>query len=492
MAFGGGRSDEGSGAPPHPEPGTATPNGPAPELVTTKPEVTAAVGRGAANLRLLYAARALRSFGVAFLTVVFPLYLDARGYSSSVVGGILSGATVISALLVLVVGLGTDRLGPRRMLLFLAGAGVVGGLVMAGTTSLPLILMASGLGGVGRGGGAGSGGAWGPVFPAEQPLLAESVGHQRRTAAFGFIGFVGVMAGALGSLVAWVPDWLQHSGWTVISSYRLVFVLGAAMSLGVVAVSVPLRDGRSGRGRVAGLPVRQKAAAPDPAHGTATPEPGNGSATLRTGQLVWRLGLTNSLNGFGFGFLGPLLTYWFHVRFGVSAGELGILYTVINLATALPYLGAARLARRLGAVMAVTVTRAVSIGLLVLMIWAPDFVWAGVLYGFRMALNSLGLPARQSYVMGVAEEGRRGMVAALGSLPSQITSSLSPAIGGALMSVIEDAPLIGAAVFMGANVIVYWLAFHNVLPPEEQARAAPSPPRTSVPTDSGLMRAKDP
>jgi MFS family permease len=432
------------------------------ESIDEPPSVAAEAG--AANLRLLYTARALRSFGVAFLTVVFPLYLDARGYSSSVVGGILSGTTVISALLVLVVGLGTDRLGPRRMLVFLAGASVVGGLVMAGTTSLPLILVASGLGGVGRGGGAGSGGAWGPVFPAEQPLLAESAGHQNRTAAFGFIGFIGVLAGAVGSLVAWVPDWLEHSGWSASSADRLVFLLGAAVSLGLVGVSLPLRDGVSGRGR---RPVAHRPRLPV-AQVTTRHEPTTTPQTLRTGQLVWRLALTNSLNGFGFGFLGPLLTYWFHVRFGVGAGELGVLYTCINLATALPYLGAARLARRLGAVTTVTVTRALSIGLLVVMIWAPDFVWAGVLYGLRMALNSLGLPARQSYVMGVAQAGRRGTVAALGSLPSQITSSLSPAIGGALMSVFEDAPLVGAAAFMGANVIAYWLAFHRVLPPEEQ------------------------
>jgi MFS family permease len=452
----------------------------------------------------LYAARALRSFGVAFLTVVFPLYLDARGYSSAVVGGILSGATVMSALLVLVVGLGTDRFGPRRMLVLLGGVGVLGGLVMAATTSLPLIVIASGLGGVGRGGGAGSGGAWGPVFPAEQPLLAESAGHERRTAAFGFIGFIGVMAGALGSLVAWVPDWLHHSGWTLLASYRLVFVLGAVVSVGVVVASLALRDGRSGWGRVARPAAAEgppAASATSPAGTGSTGDPPSdgqpgGSPTLRTGQLVGRLALANSLNGFGFGFLGPLLTYWFHVRFGVSAGQLGILYTVINLATALPYLGAAHLARRVGAVMAVTVTRAVTVGLLVVMAWAPDFIWAGIIYGLRMALNSLGLPARQSYVMGVAQEGRRGMVAALGSLPSQVTSGISPAIGGALMSVLEDAPLFGAAAFMGANVIVYWLAFHKILPPEERARSAPDDPvatgRAAVEDDDRLQQAGQP
>ncbi len=396
-----------------------------------------------ANLRWLYAGRALRSFSTAFLTVAFPLYLAGLDYHAATIGVVLTLGTVATALLVLFVGLGGDRFGRRPMLLILGGLGAVGALLMAGTTNLAVITLASGLGGVGRGGGAGSGGSWGPVFPAEQPLLAASVPSSKRTAAFGRLGFVGVLAAVLGSLVAAVPAALHRAGWSWTSAYHVLFLAGAAMGVGIVLVSLPLRE-----------PQR-----------AATPSAPSGG--LSTRQLIGRLGFTNALNGLGFGFLGPLLTSWFHVRYGAGPGLVGILYTLVNLVTAVPYLGAARVVQRLGSVRAVVVTRGISVVLLPAMALMPTFALAGLVFALRMAANSVSLAARQSYVMGIAEEGRRGLVAAVSSLPSQVTSAITPALGGLAMESFLDAPLYGAALFMAANLVAYYYAFRHVPAPEE-------------------------
>jgi MFS family permease len=405
------------------------------------------------NFRWLLTGRALRSFGTAFLTVVFPLYLAQEGMRGAGIGTILTLGGIASAGLVVAVGLLGDRFGRRVMLVGLAAAGAVGGVLMAVTGNPAVVTLASGIGGVGRGGGAGSGGAWGPVFPAEQPLLASSVPAARRTAAFGQIAFVGVLAGAAGSLVALLPGRLHAAGLPWLEAYRAIFLLGALLAVAMLIVTLPLRE----------PPV-----APAP---PAAPQPG----TLTTAQLVTRLGLTNGLNGLGIGFLGPLLTYWFHVRYGVGSGELGLLYAAINLATALPYLGAARLAERLGAVRAVVVSRSFTVGLLLAMAVMPTFLLAGLAFLLRMAFNSLGLPARQSYVMGVADERQRGTVAALGSLPSLLTSTVSPVVGGILMETVLNTPLYGAAIFTGANIVTYYYAFRHIRPPEEARPAAPVP-----------------
>jgi len=149
-----------------------------------------------------------------------------------------------------------------------------------------------------------------------------------------------------------------------------------------------------------------------------------------------------------------------------------VLYTVVNLVSALPYLGAHRLAARLGTVRTVVVARGLSVVVLSLMVIAPDFVVAGALLSLRTMLNSVSVPARQSYAMGAASEQRRGTVAALSSLPSTVTASISPVVGGALMAVLIDVPIIGAAVFMGANTVTYYLAFrHAPLPGEAGTRS---------------------
>lgn len=419
------------------------------------------------NRLWLYVGRALRSFVTAFLTVVFPLYLAAEGKSATVIGALLTVGGVVSALLMAAAGLLGDRIGRRVVLAVLGLLGALGAFGMAVTSNLAVVMVANGLGGVGRGGGAGSGGSWGPYFPVEQPLLAESVSDADRTRAFGEIGFVGVLAGAAGSLVAFLPSVLRADGLSELRADRLVFLLGGVLSLGIVAAVVPLVERR----RAGAEPAEARAAVAPSAEG---PRPAEAEAalggSLSTRALIGRLGLTNALNGLGFGFLGPLLTYWFHVRFGVGAASLGLLYTVINLVTALPYLGAAGLARRLGAVRAVVATRVVSVGALVAMIFAPSFAIAGALFAFRMAANSLGLPARQSFTMGVADERRRGTVAAFSSLPSLLTSSVSPVVGGALMGALLATPLIGAALFMGLNTVAYYFAFRRTRPPEEVAR----------------------
>lgn len=357
---------------------------------------------------------------------------------------------------------------------------MLGALGLALSANLAVVIVASGLGGIGRGGGAGSGGAFGPFFPAEQPLLAGSVPPSQRTRAFGRMGFIGVLAAAAGSLVAGAPTVLHHLGVSLDDAYRLVFAFGALAALVVVVVSIPLREHRPPMRR--SETPRVRATEPSLAHGSvpaaapATPVSSSSPvssesapAGLSTRQLIGRFGFTNALNGFGFGFLGPLLTYWFHVRFGAGPAEVGVLYTIANLVSAIPYLAGHRLSDRFGAVQTVVVTRAASVAALLAMAFVPDFVLAGLLLNVRTAFNSLGMPARQSYAMGAAQEGRRGTVAALGALPSMVTSSASPVIGGALMGAFIDTPIIGATVFMAANVATYYLAFRHAPLPGERA-----------------------
>ncbi len=403
--------------------------------------------------------------------MVFPLALAQRHDSSATIGTVLTLGSLIGAGLVAAVGVLGDRIGRRPLLIAVGLLGAAGCLALAVSDNLAVVVVASGLGGVGRGGGAGSGGAFGPFFPAEQPLLAASVAPADRTRAFGRLGFLGVLAAAAGSIVAGFPSLLHHAGLSWNSAYRLVFLIGAALSVAIAAVSVPLREHRP-----TPRPRRSTGS------GSAVDAPNQpGPVGLSTRQLVGRLGLTNALNGFGFGFLGPLLTYWFHVRFGAGPAELGVLYTVVNLVSAIPYLGAHRLTDRLGAVRTVAVTRAASVVLLLAMAPAPSFAVAGLLLGLRTMANSLGLPARQSYAMGAADERRRGTVAALGALPSMVTSSVSPAVGGALMGVFVDVPIVGAAVFMAANALTYYLSFRRAPLPHETSSAQgaarrPSPP----------------
>jgi MFS family permease len=402
------------------------------------------VSAASKNLVWLLWTRGFRSFATAFLTVIFPLYLARLGYSAATIGFILAVSGFVTVVLVAWVGYVGDRWGRKPILVGLGLLAAIGGLGLTWSGAVWVAILASGLGGIGRGGGAGSGGSWGPVFPAEQPLVADSVPLARRTYAFGQLSFVGVLAGAVGSLVAVVPAVLHAQGWPWLPAYRVLFGFSALVSLGMVGLALKIQE----------PPLR--------------PPQAEDSAPFSLAQLVGRLGLTNALNGLGFGFLGPLLTYWFYRRFGVGPKELGVLYTVVNLAAAWPYLWSANLQARWGAVRTVVFTRAVSLVMLAGMIWAGRFWIAGALYTLRMVFNSLGMPARQSYVMGVSAQHYRSRAAAWGSLPSQVTAMISPAIAGATMDSFLDVPIVGAVVFMGLNLVTYYWAFRRVSSPDDR------------------------
>ncbi len=413
------------------------------------------------NLTWLYANRGLRSFATAFLTVIFPLYLAVSGYSAARIGLVLTLSGIVSVALLAGVGIFGDKVGRKRAIIILSALSLVGGLVMSVSMAFWLIVLASGLGGVGKGGGAGSGGSWGPLFPAEQPLLAAAVTPENRTKVFGRISFVGVLAGALGSLVAVIPEMLHRNGWTWDAGYHLLFAFSALLSVFMILVAMPIRE------------TKLAPPLPQTVDKDAKDAPAPPISILR---FTGRLGLTNALNGLGFGFLGPLLTYWFYRRYGAGPAELGVLYTIINLATALPYLLASGLAKRIGAVRAVTVSRIFSIAALIAMPFMPAFWLAGFFYLLRMVFNSLGMPSRQSYAMGVSDPRYRSRVAAFSNLPSQLTAMITPVIGGDEMETFLDFPVYGAAFFMTLNVIAYYFAFRNIVPPEERNRGKTADP----------------
>jgi MFS family permease len=404
------------------------------------------------NMSWLLASRALRSFTQAILTVTVPLYVAAAGYTALQVGYLLSIASVGSMATVLSIGFAADRYGRRPVLLGLAVLSAAGAAAFAATTAFwPLAVMAA-VSAVGRGGGAGSGGNWGPFYPAEQPLIAASCADRDRNAAFAGLSFAGGLAGAAGSLAAVLPDLLRtRAHWSPVDSYRPLFWLCAAGGVGLALLILPIREARG----------------PQPS--------GRARLTPATLALIGRLWLTNGLNGFAFGVLGPFLTYWFAVRYGVGAAAIGSLYTLVNLLTAFPFLGAAWVARRVGAVRSIVAARAGTVAFLVAMGLAPTYPLAALAYAVRMMINSVGMPIRQSFVMGVAEEPRRSTVAALGNLPAQLTSTVSPALASYLVEDVSvEAPIWFAAAALALNALAFAGLFGRLRPPEEgSGREAP-------------------
>jgi MFS family permease len=397
------------------------------------------------NIPWLLAGRAARSFSQAVLVIGVPLYVSAAGYSTVRVGYLLSLALLGSTLITLFVGVFSDRYGRKPLLMVIAVLAIIGTSVFALTTQFWILAVMAAMASV-RGGGAGSGGGFGPFYPAEQALIASSSSDQQRNSVFSVLSLVGVLAGALGSAVMVIPDILQRHHTSVLDSYHPIFWIAAFGSFTVLLLTLPIHEKHN-------PPVAPK----------------NTGTRISTWKLIGRLWLTNGVNGLVIGVIGPFLTYWLSVRYGATATAIATLYLVANLLTAFSYLAAPAIAHRLRAVPTIIITRFGTVLLMAGIALAPTFFWAFVTYTLRIMVNSIGLPIRQSFVMGIAEEEGRSRVAAFGSLPSQGTGVVTPTIASHLMqSVSEAAPMWMATGASAVNAALWGLFFRRVRPPEEE------------------------
>jgi len=419
------------------------------------------------DLLCLFAARALRSFAIAYLGVILPIYITELGYDAVHLGVLFSVSGVTAAALAISVGVLADRFGRKPFIILIALMMAAGSAILSLAHNFAVMVAAAALGTIGFPGGVGGGGGWGPYYPAAQSLIAEQADSQHRTTIFGVLSFIGVLAGALGSLAAALPRLLNTiAGASMLTGFRLLLLLTSLVGISLALVVIPVREIR-----YAGAPARARDPYPDMPRPVATA----GLSVRRwlglspdSWQLVGRFMITNATNGLAQGMMGPFVVYWFYKRFGASAAELGHLFFIINICAALPYLVIGRVSRRFGAVITISASRGISAIMLVAVVVMPTYSLAAIVYVIRVLVAVSAVPVRQSFLMGVIEPAERSSAAGFANTPSQASQSLSAYGAGILIHYVAlSMPLVLAGVFQALNALLYYCFFRNVRPPEE-------------------------
>lgn len=408
------------------------------------------------DMNLLLIARVCMSATRALAGIIVPIYLATIGFQGVLLGLLWTVTALVSALLSTGIGLLSDRFGRKPFLVITPCLAALASLVFAFSHVTGILFVFAALGSFGRGAGAGAG-AVGPYQPAEQAFLADTVLASDRNRLFGRIGFASSLGALIGSgpLIALAG---LFSFQNITLEYQLAFLMGAICALLAGLLALPLRETRH---PLSALTHRKRGAKNER------------QPRVRLSPLSWklliRLGVTNSVNGLAVGFIGPFITYWFYLRYGAGPVEVGFLYTIINLAAMIANLLSAQAAARFGLVRTIVLTRVLQAALLIPMVLAPSFWLAGGIYLLRMMVQRLGLPLRQSYVMGVVPAEERGSVGSLSNLPSQASSALSPTLAGYLFDHVTLAmPFEIGALLQGINALLFFLFFRSTPPPEEK------------------------
>lgn len=379
----------------------------------------------AVTVRRLIIARGLRSLGQGMMIVNFALYLKALGWDATAIGLLLTASGLAGALLGLGVGSFSDRHGRKPFILAYETMTIISALAAMLSASPYLIVLASVLAGFGRGQNGGAG----PFGPAEQAWLARLVKPEIRSQLFSqnaAVGFTGMGVGALlAGTVQILGSWLPGA-----EAFRPLFsllVMGSGINLLMLSR----------------LPDVQST----PAHGR-TPNLSAASTAVihQENRNLVKLSLANIMNGLAVGLTGPLISYWFAVKFGAKPAEIGVLMAVSFVATAGSNLVVAKLADRFGVVKSVVAVRVLGVLMLILLPLTGSFVLASVLYFVRSVLNRGSLGTRQAVSLSLTRDERRGLASSLNMASMRVPASVGPTVAGYLM----DTDNLSLPFFLGA------------------------------------------
>jgi len=403
------------------------------------------------DLVLINAAGFLRSLGVGLMGVVLGIYLFRVGLSSFTIGLVIAVGLAGSALATIIVSFAADHLGRRQSLLVLSLLTGVGGLALALSPTLAVLLTMVFIGMLN-----GAGTDRSASFALDQAIVPGLAPDSKRTWNLAWYNVLLDGGGSLGALAAGLPLFLQHRlTFSLLSSYRVVFFGYSGLCLIVATLYAVL----SPAVEVHNPPAHTKMRA------GITPE---------NKRILGKLTALFSLDAFGGGFLtDALVAYWFFCRFGVGEHNLGLVFFAVHILNACSHLGAAWLARRIGLVNTMVFTHLPSSLFLMAVPFAPSFKWAVLLFLCREALVEMDVPTRQSYVAAMVKPNERTYASGITNLARNVFWAVGSAAAGFLMQVFTfSAPLlIGGGAKVTYDLLLY-RSFRALKPPEETLRAA--------------------
>jgi len=394
-------------------------------------------GHSAAILRAILVARGLRAFGDGFVSLLLPVYLLSLGYTPFDVGIIATATLLGSGALTLALGFIAHRFPPRTLLFAAAALMTATGLCCAIADGFWPLLVVAVVGTLNP-----SSGDVSVFLPLEHAMVAAHAADDRRTAWFARYSLVGALLGAAGAIGAALPQWLVSMGVPGDAGLRAMFLLYALIG---VACAVVYRR----------LPARP----PEDTDARSRP-------LRHSRRTVLTLAALFSLDAFAGGLIvQSLLALWLLDRFALSIAATAAIFFWTGILSALSYVVAVRIAKRIGLVYTMVFTHLPSSVLLMLLPFAPDLATCIGLLFARSALSQMDVPTRSAFVMTVVPPAERAAAASVTSVPRSFAAATGPLLAGYLLTVSAFGwPLVAA----GGLKIVYdllLLAFCRRLPP---------------------------
>ena len=413
--------------------------------------------------KLLLAARIARTFAYGFLSVILSIYLKLIGYNELLIGLILSFTLVNSVIFSLIASFYADRLGRRKMLIVYAALMSVSGAIFFVTDNYVALIVSAFIGTINV-----TGSETGAFLSIEQAILPQTISQEdskkRKNTLYAIYNMAGTFAMSAGVLLSGLPLILQHQyGLGQVESIKPLFLLYSILGLGVVGIYFSLS-------KKIEISKHDDQDLNRPERKSKSEISFQLSLSPKSRRIVGKLSGLFAVDSFAGGFvIQSIVSLWFFIRFGADLSTLSYIFSIAGVLTAFSFIGAARLADRIGLINTMVFTHIPSNVLLILVAFVPTLPVAIAVYVARMALSQMDVPTRQSYIVGVVSEDERTTAAGITNISRNVAQSVSPSIAGSILQSLSilSAPFIIGGVLKIVYDIALYVNFKNTKPSDE-------------------------
>ena len=383
--------------------------------------------------KIILVEKAVRTIPYGFLGVLYAVYLKQLGFDLFLIGVVLSLTTASSALYTLVASFVADSLGRKRTLIFFALMDALAGALLISSSAWWAPVAAGVVGNMTVGAGE-----VGPYLSLEQAILPQTSDLRHRTLAFSLYNLIGYLSTAIGAILVGLPHLIGYAPY----DYRILFLIYLISGLVGSALYSTVSSNAER------VPSRRQ----------------DRLLSEKSKPIIVKLSALFAVDAFGGGFIGQsILSLYFLLRYNLDLTSLGLIFAAASIVTAVSFLAAAGIARRIGLLRTMVFTHIPSNLLLLAVPFAPAVSVGVFLLLSRQSLSQMDVPARQSFLMSIVPEDDRTPAAGLTNVSRTIAQSFSPSLAGyAIETVWLGSPFILAGGLKLAYDLSLYRAFHKV------------------------------
>lgn len=343
------------------------------------------------NIRMFFLSNLLYQTGNGLFSVLYNLYVQALGFPQELNGRIISVQSLATALMFIPVGLLSDRVSRKSVLIagcVGTGAAFIARALTEGVLSLQLIALFAGL--------------FASVSQViAVPFLTDYSKKDERLKLLSYHFSATLAAQVFGSLGGGaLTDLLQFLGCGKVTSLQIALAVGG---VSMFISFLPL------------MLVKDKPAPSlKPEHAEIMPE---SERLTPTPAAEWKtIGIFISaqlLVGFGSGLVIPYLNLYFTDRFSVSVTAVGLLISLGQVMTIVSMLIGPTLVSRVGQVRAIALFQLLSLPFLLITGFTTSLLVASVGYLFRQALMNAANPIQSAILVDRVSGSRLGIANSL-------------------------------------------------------------------------------